>query len=427
MWWNKRVDLMGSALFPGRMLPALESLEGLRHAGIEVRPEAGDEATLWAATLNHPTWGEARLVAPRESRRPPDVFLDFDPSLSPAERERLSARAGCAFDVQVPAREGDVLADRKRFLRYMAAILGNDGEAAFDVTSMSVWTRDRLADELSHDAVLDIVQIFALHAVERGSDVWLHTHGFGELGFVDFDILRPADALVDQQYDIIRSIAFSVVEGERDEVYPVQGADPVKLVPASSFMSQASAADRALRDPDGHTERRVVCCDARPPGFLARLFGAKGVGPSALLSRGMDEGRHLVAFSHGATDLMAARARETLGLFAALTDEFRAIEATPLAKIGYVVDGGGPTDREHLWFEVHGVSDAGLDATLLNDPFRIERMAAGQRSLHSVDQLTDWTLMTPVGQITPRRVELVRPLREHMPEILEAMRRAPQG
>jgi hypothetical protein len=58
---------------------------------------------------------------------------------------------------------------------------------------------------------------------------------------------------------------------------------------------------------------------------------------------------------------------------------------------------------------------------LLNDPFDIAEMKAGERRTRPMERLTDWSLVTPVGDLTPRSLEIARTLREHRPEILEAL------
>jgi hypothetical protein len=75
--------------------------------------------------------------------------------------------------------------------------------------------------------------------------------------------------------------------------------------------------------------------------------------------------------------------------------------------------------REHLWFEVHDVKNDHLDATLVNDPFDISSMKVGDRRHHAAELVTDWAIMTPLGQLTPRSLELARKLRELRPKILE--------
>jgi uncharacterized protein YegJ (DUF2314 family) len=294
--------------------------------------------------------------------------------------------------------------------------------AALDGMAQMVWTPPRLADELQHDAPLDIIHVHVLHIVTQERGVWLHSHGLGELGFVDFDVLRPAEAITGEQFDVLRAIAFAIVEGASSgSIEPVLGADPIALVDASTFMERASSSDRELRDDEYHDEDRVVCCDPGPPGMLARLFGAGEVRPSRLLSRGMEEGRHLVSFSKQATDLAALRARECLPLFASLCEEFAELECKGLVKLGYATDSGDGDDHEHMWFEAHGTAGDDIDATLLNRPFDIAALHEGQRGTHPIDRLTDWAILTPLGQLTPRSLEIARHLRELRPEILQAM------
>jgi uncharacterized protein YegJ (DUF2314 family) len=68
-------------------------------------------------------------------------------------------------------------------------------------------------------------------------------------------------------------------------------------------------------------------------------------------------------------------------------------------KLGYQVDDcpDDADDNEHLWFDLHEISRGELEATLLNEPYSIARMAAGDRDRHAVDQLSDWSIECPYG------------------------------
>lgn len=197
------------------------------------------------------------------------------------------------------------------------------------------------------------------------------------------------------------------------------GAEPILLLSAKEFMQLAAPADRALRDAEGHTDARVVCCDGRAPGWFGRLLGKKQTRPSQLLSTGMVEGRHLVGFSTEASNLCATRARQCLTLFENFRGEFEPLECKALAKIAHASESG---ELEHLWFEVHGVEENSLDATLLNEPFAIPHLHAGERSPQAIDQLSDWSILTPIGSITPRTLPLAPVLRELRPEIEAALK-----
>jgi hypothetical protein len=415
--------MTGLAFFRGAIAPSLDGLQGLKAAGIEVEPADVHNGEIWAASLRHPTWGRARLSAPRKFDFPLADLVKFASGLTDSERSTIEHDAQSLLMLEVSSQTDDVLRDRKDFLRFMAAVLGSDGVTGIDLLAQTFWTPGRLADELNHSAPLDIIHIHVLHVVTQPGGVWLHSHGLAEIGFVDFDVLRPAEDLTGNQFDLLRSIAFHIVEGASSgSIEPAVGADPVALIDAQTFMRSAAISDTVLRDPADHSDRRVVCCDTGSAGFIGRLFGAKDLRPSRLLSRGLTEGKHLIRFSDSATELTATRARESMSLVEPLRQEFADLKCTALVKLGYATD-SGRSGREHLWFELHSVANDQLDATLVNDPFDIASMKAGDRRHHPVDLVTDWAIMTPLGQLTPRSLELARKLRELRPKILEFLRK----
>jgi hypothetical protein len=114
-------------------------------------------------------------------------------------------------------------------------------------------------------------------------------------------------------------------------------------------------------------------------------------------------------------DLMAERAAKTLGVLRRYREEFAALEPVTLVKLGYPTRSGG--DREHLWFQVHEMGDDWIEGTLGNRPFDVD-LEADSRGRHSLDLLSDWLLLTPAGQITPRSSHVARILREQPPDDL---------
>ncbi|HET9218382.1 MAG TPA: DUF2314 domain-containing protein [Terriglobia bacterium] len=423
MWWKRKLDLRGLIFFSGSLAPTFQEVHQWQQPGLEVEgiPPGNDE--IWAATLRHRVWGRARLSAVRGIEPLTEDDVRFASGITETERETILRDAQSALVLEMTSQADDVLRERKRFLRFMAAVMGTRGVVALDLMAQTFWTPGRLADELRHDAALDIVHIHVFHAVTQPGGIWLHSHGLSELGFVDFDVLRPAEALLGgNQFDLLRSIAFHIVEGASSGVIePAVGAEPVALVDAPTFMRSASSADRQLRDPENHSDRRVVCCDAGAPGLLRRLLGSGEVAPSRFLSRGMIEGKHLIRFSDFSTDLTTTRARESLPLLNPFRQEFEELQCTALVKLGYRTD-SGRDGREHLWFEVHGVSGDSIDATLVNQPFDIASLKVGDRDNRPAELLTDWAVMTPLGALTPRSLEVARKLREKRSLLLEYLR-----
>jgi hypothetical protein len=91
---------------------------------------------------------------------------------------------------------------------------------------------------------------------------------------------------------------------------------------------------------------------------------------------------------------------------------------TALVKLGYPTTDGG---REHPWFEVHGFDGDTVDATLVNRPVALD-LREGERAARPLELLSDWTLITPAGWVTPRSQHAARQLREHADDIRAAMR-----
>ena len=101
------------------------------------------------------------------------------------------------------------------------------------------------------------------------------------------------------------------------------------------------------------------------------------------------------------------------------------MQTKPLVKLGYQIDGGKPGELEHMWFEVHALHDATIDATLINSPRQVSSLLPGQRRQHPVELLTDWMLFSPAGTINPRDTRPARTMRLHRDQILATLNKKP--
>jgi hypothetical protein len=430
-WRNKKTTCAGSVLFRGSFAPRPDEFAHLARRGFAIATIQPTAAAHWALRLAHPQLGEADVVCLRDCPRPPRQLVDFDPMLT--REERGQAYLGeSTVSVLVEGQRADVLRDRKTLLRFLRAVMGDDGVVAVDHTAQRFWPRDALDDELSHDADLDIESLYTLHAVTADEDdaaegrvVWLHSHGLAEIGLFDFDILHPSEDLLGRGRDTLRAIAFAILDGAVTRTTArfrlMQPGGDVRFVDVRDFVRRAprGAVDLRTGADDDHNKDRAVLCDAGG-GLLARLFGR--VTPSRLLSQPAADDM-TVPFSTAATDLMAQRAKGTYLQFRQLVGEFAEFEFPAIVKLGYRIDGGGCEleEREHLWFEVNELADDRLDATLESTPFAIERLRKGQRGWHSVDLLTDWAILTPLGMITPRHTVPARQIRANREQFRELM------
>jgi hypothetical protein len=404
----------GRVFYAGSIPPPLEQLSALRDP-ITCQPRTAAADHIWSADVIHPTWGNARIGCLRESS--PVAAQIIDCSLALSEDEKARARLGQAVvTVSLQTRQKHVLRDRKALLFWLRALMNPGGAIAFDDASTMLWSQPMLDDELAHDADLDIESLYTIHAVQAPEDParvdWLHTHGLDELRAFDIDVLQPSPTFVSNCGDPIRALAFAALQGmvaHSTDRFPLAypGGD-VRLVPVDRFHAEASDEHQRLREADAaHSGRRAVLCE--PVGGLFGRWRSRP-SPSRFLSRVDDRG-FVVNFSADATALMAVRAAHTLGVFRSLKEEFDGLTLPTLVKLGFEVEGGSPTDREHLWFEVHRVLGDTVDATLANAPHRVPSLRVGQRGEFGLDRLTDWAVLSPEGPMTPRNVSAARRLR----------------
>jgi hypothetical protein len=382
---------------------------------VSCTPAKASAGEVWAADVAHPLWGAARVACLRQPFSPPPELIDH--TLALAEDEKARARTGqTAISVLVSGRPTNVLRDRKRLLFWLRSLMPLGGVVGVDDGSTLFWSQAMLDDELAHDADLDIESLYTIHAVQDARDPqrigWLHTHGLEELRVFDVDVVQPSPTFVAHCSDPVRALAFAALEGaiapDTDRFSLAHPGGDVRLVRVDRYHAEASPEHQQLREPDAvHSGRRAVICE--PVGGLLGRWRTRPA-PSRFLSHLNTDG-FVVPFSTDATALMSERARQTFGVFRDLKDEFDSLDLPSLVKLGYEVEGGGPTEREHLWFAVHRVLGDKVDATLANTPHRVPSLTAGQRGEFGLDRLTDWTILSPEGPMTPRNVSAARRLR----------------
>lgn len=415
----KRQDpSFGLVFFRGSTPHRPEEYQFLTKAGISGKLGKPNAAAHWSLDLTHKQWGPATLVAFKNVEMPDEITVRFSAGLTDDDREMLKS-AGWAIGITAPATRGEVLRDRKNFLRYMRAVMGDDGLIGVDSSSMLFWPRERLDEELAHDADLDVESLFCIHAVsddlesEDGPIRWLHTHGLGELGAYDYDILGCHRGL-SMQSDMFRALAFASLEGELapgNEFMIRMPGLPIRAIDAAEFQASASRSDAQQRTHDeAHSKRRAVLCD-QMPGFLGRLFRGSKPRPSTTLQA--DPAGCVILLSNAATELTAQRARLTVKLFSEFLAEFAEFEPIGLAKVGCPTSSGG---REHPWFSVQDVGADRISGQLENDPVDIPSMERGGRYDLPVEDLTDWIVMLPGGTITPRSMTMARMIRKRPEE-----------
>lgn len=414
-WFKKKHTSAGSVLFRGSLAPRMQEFAGLTKHGFQIEPGTPRANAHWVMRMKHPKIGQAEVVCLRDMPMPPRELVLFDASLSHEEKLEILA-AGSAVSLLMEGSRDHLLRDRKLFLIAASRLMGKEGLAVLDHEAQRFWSRGALAEELSHPADLDVSGLFNLHVISdddetavEGQDepppFWFHTHGLSSIGVSEINVLNPSEDFISNGQDIPRVIAFSMLEGKAKV-----GGDPVRvstvssvsLIDASVFKAKAKPSDAPKwfdSVDDSHIKDNAIVCEPAPSG-LTRLFRSSSPRPARSLSEGFPE-QMMVFFSNEATLLMGERSRGTLGLFKRLITEFEEFRFEPMIKIGFRVDDGDETDREHIWMKVDAVVGDEFDATLQNQPFNVSRLKMGQRLRVGAADLTEWNIMTPFGTISP--------------------------
>ncbi|MBX3364808.1 MAG: DUF4026 domain-containing protein [Phycisphaeraceae bacterium] len=415
-----------SVLFRGSTLPDAREFAALPGVEVTVFPGKQPDA-LWSLRLRHPKWGEATLMALDDLPPPPPEFVEIASALSQGEREVVESGTQ-PLALTTEGRFSSVLRDRKAMLYFGRAVMGDRGVGVVDHLSQIVWSREKLDDELAHDADLDVSQIFSVHAVmdgdeEEESEVvsWLHTHGLAQIGGFDFDILAPSAEMVDSGADdIIRCLAYAVLEGavkpDSEKIELVYEA-PMRFVEVGEFHRLAAEEYTSLREHDEeHNSNRSVICEPLKKR-IGGLGGLKRPRPSRFFQRESYEGI-VLCFSDTATGLMEQRARATVGVLRGLMEEFAELQFPVLAKLGLATRNDS---REHAWFAVSRLTDDAIEGTCENDLHDVEGVERGQQGRWPLEILSDWMMLTPAGSIQPHRLSAARVVREHYDEIREIL------
>jgi hypothetical protein len=301
------------------------------------------------------------------------------------------------------------LRDFHRLVRLLAA-LAPEAALIYDVDALTPRSGHWLRELAASGTPPSPATLFTIHDVAPASSDashWLHTHGLARCRVLDLDVLDvPSDGtgLIGQ---LINAVASLFVErGTPEPGEPFLAGDELELIwlpweEALEHFPSGTTGGRTDRD-DSHAGARglLLCPDgyASPADYLPIL-----------------RENPLLYISDMETERMALLASERLPRFLRLLSRYGQTSGWVfLVKLGYAVDDAETqTDREHLWFEVHDYAAGEVDASLLNQPYRIARFSEGQRAQHSLAHLSDWAVLAPAGRFDPNSIaELERALVE---------------
>jgi hypothetical protein len=254
--------------------------------------------------------------------------------------------------------------------------------------------------------------LFCVHAVhddQRTDDrVWLHSHGLLRCNTLELEVLAVPRDHVGLMHQLLSAAATLFIErGPPSPTEPfLVGADlPLVWLPWEDGIHEVSADSPGGADDRDENHAAPSAVLFTPGRKLLGLFGSRYRNPSALVP--VLEANPLLYVSDMETERMSLLARERLPRFVSLVERYVGDEESWvfLVKLGFPVDDADTDmEREHLWFQVHGVQTGRVDATLLNEPYGIARMSEGDRDLHELELLSDWSVICQHGKYDPDTV-----------------------
>jgi hypothetical protein len=399
-------------LGPGSEVPGLaDALAALQASPDVIEAAPADpalERAVWEIDIDvaGPSAGELMQVRAWMEPAPERLLVDGIEWRGLTDAD-LAAGRESTWSIVVSTQLGpSPLRDFHRLVRLLAA-LAPDAVMVYDIDSLTPRSGHWLREVAAAATPPSPATLFTIHDVApaNGESHWLHTHGLGRCGSLELDVIDvPADGtgLIGQ---LINSVASLFVErGIPEPGEPFLAGDRLELVwlpweESLAHVSPGATGGRADRD-DSHSGPRGVLL--LPGAFTS---------PAEYLT--ILRENPLLYVSDMETERMALLASERLPRFLRLLSRFGSAPGWVfLVKLGYVVDDAEtPSDREHLWFEVHDYESGDVDATLLNQPYRIARFSESQRARHSLDHLSDWAVLSPAGRFDANSIaELERAL-----------------
>ncbi|MBW6410277.1 DUF4026 domain-containing protein [Clostridium weizhouense] len=265
-----------------------------------------------------------------------------------------------------------------------------------------------------------------LYSVQAISDdyetVWLHTHGLNRCGSIEFEILNSNKNTYKNHFSILQTIAKRVISNGRiadeEEAFligylnnrqPVIGTW-ISWTLATTFYDNnivGSMKDRIGEFNEHNKDTGVIYLYLSPKDCDNKKFHHVSCIDKYLSDN------PIVMITTEETIRMSKLAKERLNYF---KEAIKNPDIRGIMKFGLLVDEEyrekdrvtTGEEREHIWFEVEEIDDPKIIKGLLaQEPYYISNLTVNSEVQLNLDDLTDWILYTPNGEITPDSVYLL--------------------
>ena len=251
--------------------------------------------------------------------------------------------------------------------------------------------------------------LFNVQAVSAPSgEVWLHTHGLIRCGLTELEILQSDTENYHNVYPVISTFASYLIDHiteKIDSAYIGRFYDGSPLVVTRLLWTEGLQQYKDL-ELGGMDDRKDMHNSLTSIlfSFTSEENENNGVYTKISEFNAQLENNPLFFISDSETQRMSLLAREK---YDCLKTALNNADTHILVKVGLPTAHEESPDHEHIWFELQGFDGESFIAELTQEPYDVPDMHEGDKGTYTVNDITDWIIYTPNGQITPETAYLI--------------------
>ena len=337
----------------------------------------------------------------------PEIF-----SVNTVREEDYKEACQCKYEVHVSTTfDNHPLTDYQRQLQLLDSLVP-ECSIFLDMACYTAHSGDWLSYTSTFALPPSLDYLYTIHAVYDDDkdpnkvEYWFHTHGLYRVGSIELEIVGVEDPNVPYGQLLNTCAKMFIERGVPEPGFKFNPAYNVYVcwLPWEEGLKQLNIAN----DITGSTKDRNDGVHNTPSGILVAVDNEGNYHSIDYYKKELTD-NPMFMMSYFETSLMREAAFEKLEHFLELLDKNKGDKNTSfLVKLGYGETEENPNDLEHLWFDVHGFTNDGyFDATLINEPYKDLGMHEGERGMHSIERLTDWTIYSENAQYNSSNIYLL--------------------
>jgi len=334
---------------------------------------------------------------------PTDLIVWVE-EMNDASREASGVQDGWLIAIQTVLHSGDPITHFSNLLRLVA---GSDlgVESICDLATGRWFPREILDKMFVDDTAQPPEEIMWITRVIEAPEenepeerwAWVTTHGLARCGRVELEMLGVPSILTSEAVHLIDGLAALTLESPLPPTGQTMSLGPDLLV---SLLPCASAVKMLEKQMPG-TEIRTI-----PSTSIVSPDGAT-ICPEGSLNA-LREGGTAVSKTTRYTKMQAALARSTWDLLLEAVVQIGESEhAACLVQVPWTNTEDENSPSEYLWFRVIKVETPTIIGSLAHEPKFAISLSEGHKEKLSIDDVTDWVVMTPVGPMGPSDSEAI--------------------